>query len=54
MKQPMRPLCKQSKKARCAYYKKQRGTWNGIRPVTRTAPSGKAYRREHSVSFDEC
>ena len=39
------PLCKQSKKAKKEYYAKQRGSWNGISPVTRTVPNGKAYDR---------
>lgn len=41
----MVPLRKQSKKARSAYYAKQRGSWYGISPVTRTVPNGKAYNR---------
>lgn len=40
------PLCKQSKKARREFYKKQRGTWNGLSPVTRVVPNGKRYKRE--------
>ena len=40
MKQ-MIPLKKQSKKAQ----KKQRGSWYGICPITRTVPNGKAYDR---------
>ena len=39
------PLDKQSKKARKEYHAKQRGSWNGISPVTRTVPSGKVYER---------
>jgi len=44
MKQ-MIPLCKQSKKAQKEYHAKQRGSWYGISPVTRTVPNGKAYDR---------
>lgn len=39
------PLSKQSKKSQKEYHAKQRGTWNGISPVTRTVPNGKAYDR---------
>ena len=39
------PLYKQSKRAQKEYHAKQRGSWNGISPVTRTVPSGKAYDR---------
>ena len=39
------PLDKQSKKAQKEHHAKQRGSWNGISPVTRTVPSGKAYDR---------
>lgn len=39
------PLHKQSKKQRKEYNAKQRGSWNGISPVTRIVPNGKAYGR---------
>ncbi len=39
------PIAKQSKKAQREYHAKQRGSWNGVNPVTRTVPSGKAYSR---------
>lgn len=39
------PLNKQSKKKQKEYHDKQRGSWNGISPVTRTVPNGKAYDR---------
>lgn len=39
------PLNKQSKKAQKEHHAKQRGSWYGISPVTRTCPSGKAYDR---------
>ena len=39
------PLHKQSKKAQREYYAKQRESWYGISPVTRTVPSRKTYDR---------
>lgn len=42
------PLKKQSKKKQKEYHDKQRGSWNGISPVTRTVPNGKAYDRNRS------
>ena len=39
------PLNKQSKKKQKEFHDKQRGSWNGLSPVTRTIPSGKAYDR---------
>lgn len=36
---------KRSKKAQKEYYSRQRHTWNGLNPVTRTVPNGKAYNR---------
>lgn len=41
----MIPLKKQSKRQRREYYAAQRGSWNGLNPVTRTAESKKTYRR---------
>lgn len=41
----MIPLKKQSKKAQKEQHAKQRGSWYGISPVTRTVPNGKAYDR---------
>ncbi len=41
----MIPLEKQSKRAQRAYHRQQRGSWNGLDPVTRTVPSGKVYDR---------
>ncbi len=35
------PLRKQSKKVQRAYHAGQRGSWNGLSPVTRTVPSGR-------------
>ena len=39
------PLNKRSKKAQKEYHARQRGSWYGLSPVTRTVPSGKAYDR---------
>ena len=44
MKQ-MVPLAKQSKRAQKEYHKKQRGSWYGLSPVTRTVPNKKVYDR---------
>lgn len=41
----MIPLKKQSKKAQREFYQSQRGSWNGINPVTRVPPNIKAYSR---------
>lgn len=38
-------LKKQSKKAQKAFYAAQRGSWNGVNPITRVVPNGKAYSR---------
>lgn len=39
------PLDKQSKRAQKEHHTKQRGSWYGICPVTRTVPNGKVYDR---------
>lgn len=39
------PVAKRSKAEQKKFYRSQRGTWNGISPVTRTVPNGKAYSR---------
>lgn len=36
---------KKSKKEQKAYYSEFRQTWNGLNPVTRSVPNGKAYKR---------
>ena len=46
------PLNKQSKKAQKKYHDKQRGSWNGICPVTRTVPNRKAYDRNRIKQTD--
>ena len=45
-------LNKQSKKAQKEYHDKQRGSWNGICPVTRTVPNRKAYDRNRIKQTD--
>ena len=39
------PLNKRSKKAQKEYHAKQRGSWCGLNPITRTVPGGKVYDR---------
>lgn len=39
------PLNKRSKKAQKEYHAKQRGSWYGLNPITRTVPNGKMYDR---------
>lgn len=46
------PLNKQSKKAQHAYYAKQRGDWNGVKPVTRVFESKKVYDRKKLKCFE--
>ena len=41
----MIPLAKQSKAAQRRFYLAQRGSWNGISPVTRIAKNEKGYNR---------
>lgn len=42
----MIPLHKRSKKQQREYHAKQRGSWHGLNPVTRTVPNRKAYDRK--------
>lgn len=43
----MTELKKQSKKAQKAYHAKQRGSWNGVSPVSRVVPDKKhSYNRQ--------
>ena len=44
MAQPV-PLNKRSEKAQKEYHAKQRSSWYGLNPITRTVPSGKVYDR---------
>ena len=46
------PLEKQSKKAQREFHAKQRGGWNGVKPVTRVVESKKAYDRKKMRGFD--
>ena len=47
------PLNKQSKKAQREFYAKQRGDWNGVKPVTRVVESKKVYdRKKNKSSFE--
>ena len=39
------PINKQIKKAKRAYYANRRGSWNGVKPVTRVVESKKVYDR---------
>lgn len=39
------PLDKRSKKAQREYHAKQRGSWHGVNPITRTVQSRKTYDR---------
>lgn len=41
----MVPLAKQSKANQRAYHAAQRGSWNGVNPVSRIVPNGRAYDR---------
>ena len=40
------PLEKRSKKEQRAWHARQRGDWNGVKPVTRIVPSKKHYNRK--------
>ena len=46
------PIQKMSKKAQKEYHARQRGTWNGLSPVTRIVPNGKAYDRNRRKQDD--
>lgn len=41
----MTPISKQSKKEQRKYYASQRGSWNGVSPITRVVPSRREYDR---------
>jgi len=43
---PFVPLEKSSKKAQREVFKKQRGNWGEINPVTRKSPDPRAYKRK--------
>ena len=38
-------IAKRSKSKQREYYASKRGSWNGVSPVTRIVPNGKAYDR---------
>lgn len=42
------PLSKQSKKAQRAFHASQRGSWNGLNPVTRVGRNARAYDRNRA------
>lgn len=46
------PVEKMTKKQRKAYYAKQRLTWEGFDPVTRTVPNGRGYDRNKQRQED--
>ena len=46
------PIQKMSKKAQKEYHARQRGTWNGLSPVTRIVSNGKAYDRNRVKRAD--
>lgn len=46
------PLSKKSKKEQKKFHAMQRSTWNGLNPVTRTVPNGKAYNRKKMKQRD--
>lgn len=46
------PLSKKSKKEQRKFHAMQRRTWDGLNPVTRTVPNGKAYDRNKQKRTD--
>ena len=50
--QKMIPLSKQSKKKQREFYRKQRGSWFGVDPVTRMTANKKAYDRKRLKQHD--
>lgn len=47
------PIEKQSKRAKKEFYSKQRGSWNGVKPVTRVVKSKKLYDRNKTKNLIE-
>lgn len=47
------PIEKRSKKEQKAYYAAQRGSWNGVVPVTKVIPNKKAYDRKKKLRGGE-
>ena len=46
------PLGKMNKRAQKEYYEKQRGTWDGLSPVSRVIPSKRGYDRNRVRTAD--
>lgn len=46
------PLSKQTKKQQKAFHAKQRSTWNGFNPTSRTFSDGKGYDRNKQKQED--
>ena len=46
-------LKKQSKRTQKEFHNKQRGSWYGISPVTRTVPSRRLYDRKR-IKREDC
>lgn len=46
------PMDKRSKKAQREYHAKQRGSWYGLNPITRTVQSRKTYDRARVKQAD--
>ena len=46
------PLEKRSKRAQKEQHDKQRGSWNGVVPVTKTIPNKKGYDRKPARQED--
>ena len=46
------PLDKRSKKTQREYHAKQRGSWYGLNPITRTVQSRKTYDRARVKQAD--
>ena len=47
------PLEKRSKKLQKEFNSMQRKTWEGLNPMTRTVPNGKAYDRNKRKAEDK-
>lgn len=46
------PYEKRSKKEQRKADAQKRNTWNGLNPMTRTVPNGKAYSRTKMKNYD--
>ena len=51
--EPFVPIDKQSKKERRKFFRRQRGSWGAINPVTRKSPDPKVYKRKKIRKDDE-